>query len=180
MSPSRLYCRNLPDGRTRVAATILERKDGIRVFNMPTLMMLDFDKPSDRHLRRESITVQSLEDVERRLELADELLERHGLPPGPSSWELYETPGGYHAFRMDAEVPPTPAAAAFLIDIGVDPGYASLVRNTRAWPVRVTPKSEADYVARRLRATGETHCSNCLLQLRTHDALIEKGKLRAA
>lgn len=159
----------------QIPVEVLHRSDGVAVLNMPSLLMVDYDLPSDRHLLKASQTGKSLEHLCTLLRGADALWEKYGLPPGPATWRIHRTAGGYHAFRMDAPIVPDKAACAVLEALNCDPGYVSLVRNTQYWPIRVSRKSAdevAVYTVVEEIFGGEVECDECRAQIKVYAALV--------
>lgn len=167
------YARD-EQGRIMLLYEALQREDGVRVLNFPSLLMLDYDTPSLRHHSPSSVIGTSLEDFKKRLLDSDEVFAKYGYPI-EATWRIHRTAGGYHAFRMDTAIPPSHRAAAAIYEIGCDPGYAMLVRNTRTWPIRLTRKTKTEtviYTVVEEMFGGTEVCKECKLQINLYGALV--------
>lgn len=156
--------------------SMLRRPDGVYVLNFSSLLVIDFDTPSARHVASDAVVGAGLPELQQALSRADAVFERYGFPGG-ATWRIHKTAGGYHAFRMDLAIPPSKEVADMLLDITCDPGYASLVRNTLTWPIRVSKKSpnEAKVFSVVQEATGPSPiCEECRLQIWLYEQMVEK------
>lgn len=119
----------------------LRREDGVMVVNFNSIMIIDYDLPSERHLVNTSEQGASYEKLLLGLAELDNMWGEYGLPSGPATWRIHRTAGGFHAFRLDAPVSAKNGKAHELLFASLcDKRYAGLVRNTKLWPVRTSKK----------------------------------------
>lgn len=161
--------------RMHLVYDMLERRDGLFVLNFPSLLTIDFDTPSDRHVADDAVVGHTLTELVSLLQGSDAVFTKHGYPPS-ATWRIHKTAGGFHAFRMDVAIPPTKQAAALLADLPCDPGYVSLVRNTQTWPIRVSRKRKDEvhiYSVVEEKLGGDI-CEECRLQVWLYEQMVKK------
>jgi hypothetical protein len=156
----------------------LMTRNHIAIMNFTSLLMIDFDTPSDRHSFEYSIVGETLEDLKRNLITNDHVFVKYGYPDR-ATWRIHQTAGGFHAFRMDVTISPEdPVVPDMLTELVCDPGYVALIKNVKTWSIRVSKKNDKEDQVYRVIETAfggdGIICDECAIQIALYEELVRR------